>query len=294
MNKKVAMAFDPQGVVLPLESILPLKQLKASVKDSQKYRQVLSSVREIGIIEPLIVFPQPGKAGTYLLLDGHVRLEVLRQLGHEHVRCLIATDDETYTYNKRVSPMSPIQEHFMILKVIKSGASEERIATVLNVDIARIREKRDLLVGICKEAAELLKNRQMSAKAFFFMRKMNPMRQIEVAELMITANNYSVAYVRALLAATPQEMLADVAKEDVTEGLTPEQVVKMEKEMEALQRDLKIVEESHGNEVLNLVLARAYLKKLFGNARVVRYLSEHYSDILGELRTISEEASLDN
>lgn len=294
MARKVPMAFDPHGLVLPLETILPLKQLKPSLKDSHKFKQVLSSVREIGIIEPLIVFPQDGKEGTYLLLDGHVRLEVLRELGQPHARCLIATDDETYTYNKRVNPMTPIQEHFMILKAIKNGASEERIATVLDLDVARIRQKRDLLDGICKEAAEILKVRKMSGKAFFFLRKMNPMRQIEVAELMVAAQNFSLPYVKALLAATRHDMLADLGKQDVTEGLTPEQVTKMEKEMEALQRDLKMVEESHGNEVLNLVLARAYLKKLFANTRVVRYLNEHCPDIFIELQRIAEEASLEN
>lgn len=53
----------------------------------------------------------------------------------------------------------------MILKAIKSGVSEERIAKVLNVDVASIRQKRDLLEGICKEAAEILKTRQMSPLA---------------------------------------------------------------------------------------------------------------------------------
>ncbi len=54
-------------------------------------------MREVGIIEPLIVFPHNGQSDTYLLLDGHVRLEVLRQIGETHARCLVATDDETYT-----------------------------------------------------------------------------------------------------------------------------------------------------------------------------------------------------
>jgi hypothetical protein len=63
--------------------------------------------------------------------------------------------------------------------------------------------------------------------------------------------------------------------------------------MEVLQRDLKMIEESHGNEVLNLVLARGYLGKLFGNARIVRYLSQHYGDIFHELQAILEGASLE-
>lgn len=58
--------------------------------------------------------------------------------------------------------------------------------------------------------------------------------------------------------------------------------------MEALQRELKHVEESRGNEVFNLVLARRYLAKLFGNTRIVRYLTRHYPDVFHELQTICE------
>jgi len=41
--------------------------------------------------------------------------------------------------------------------------------------------------------------------------------------------------------------------------------------------------------VLNLVLARGYLTKLFGNARVARYLSQRYSDIFQELQTVKQQ-----
>jgi G3E family GTPase len=291
MPKQVPIAFDPQGLIVPITSILPLKQLKFSMKSSQKYQQVLSSVREVGIIEPLIVFPQNG---NYLLLDGHIRLEVLKHLGETQVRCLVANDDETYTYNKRVNRMATIQEHAMILKATRNGVPEERIAKVLRVDVASIRQKRDLLNGICKEAAEILKNRRVSLGAFTFLRKMKPMRQIEVAELMLATSNCSVPYVKALFAATHPDMLLDPGKHKVVEGLTPEQVSKMEKEMEGLQRDLKLIEESHGNQVLNLVLARGFIAKLLANARVARYLGQHHGDILAELKTISEGSSLEN
>ena len=71
-------------------------------------------------------------------------------------------------------------------------------------------------------------------------------------------------------------------------------VAKMEKEMEVLQRDLGLIEESHGNQVLNLVLARGYLAKLLGNAHVARYLGQHHADIFRELQSISESSSLEN
>jgi ParB-like chromosome segregation protein Spo0J len=172
MANQVPIAFDPQGMIVPITDILPLKHLKFALRSTKKYQQVLSSVREVGVIEPLIVFPQTGKTDTFLLLDGHIRLEVLRQMGETHACCLIATDDETYTYNKRVNRMATIQEHAMILKATRNGVSEERIAKVLKVDVASIRQKRDLLTGICSEAAEILKNKHIPVGAFSFLKKM--------------------------------------------------------------------------------------------------------------------------
>lgn len=129
---------------------------------------------------------------------------------------------------------------------------------------------------------------------FKFLKKMKPMRQIEAAELLSAASNFSVPNANALLAATPPEMLIEPDKHKIVEGLTPEQVAKMEKEMEVLQRDLSKVQGTHGTQVLNLVLACGYLAKVFGNVRVTRYLTQHHSDLLCELHAISESSSLDN
>jgi hypothetical protein len=241
------------------------------------------------------VFPQDGKAGSrYLLLDGHLRLEALKDLGETWAPCIVSTDDEAYTYNRRINKVPPIQEHMMILKAIKSGVSEERIAKVLNIDVTTIRQKRDLLNGICKEATEFLKTKSIASNVFPVLRKMKPMRQIEVAELLVAANNFSVPYTKALLAATPPDMLVEPEKHKSVDGLTTEQMAKMTKEMESLQRDLKAIEESHGNQVLNLVMARGYLTKLFNNDRVTDYLKERYSDLFSELQTVLASSSLDS
>lgn len=293
MPKHVRMGFDLNGLVLPLTSILLVKQVKPALKASQKFQQILASIREVGIIEPLVVYPQNGDGKTYLLIDGHIRFEALRQLGRTEAPCLISTDDEAYTYNSRISRLATVQEHAMILKAIKSGVAEEKIARTLNVDIKSIIQRRDLLNGICAEAADLLKNRHVAPMVFPVLRKMKPMRQIEASELMSAAANFSVPYVKALLAATPPTMLVDPDKRKVSEGLTPEQLAKMEKEMEMLQRDLRVVEDSHGNAVLNLVLARGYLSKLFANQRVARYLVQNHPEIYQELQKMTEPASLD-
>ena len=89
-------------------------------------------------------------------------------------------------------------------------------------------------------------------------------------------------------------MLLDPEKHKPVDGVTPEQVAKMQKEMEGLQKDLKSVEESHGTEALNLVLARGYLLKIFANGRVTRYLGQHHADLFGELQNMLAGATLDN
>lgn len=111
---------------------------------------------------------------------------------------------------------------------------------------------------------------------------------------MSAAANFSVPYAKALLAATPPPMLVNPDKRKMSESLTPEQLSKMEREMETLQRDLRVVEDSHGNAVLNLVLAKGYLSKLFENQRVLRYLTQKHTEIYQELQKIAEGASLDS
>jgi hypothetical protein len=84
---------------------------------------------------------------------------VLKDRGEIDVTCLISTDDEAFTYNKRVNRLAIIQEHRMFVKAIERGVPEERIAKALNVNVAMIVRKRSLLDGVCSEAAELLKDK---------------------------------------------------------------------------------------------------------------------------------------
>src|SRR3546814_11234388 len=82
------------------------------------------------------------------------------------------SDDEAFTYNKRVNRLAIIQAHRMILKALERGASEERIARALNVDVGSIKRKRRLLDGICPEAADLLKDQHIALNAFWELKKM--------------------------------------------------------------------------------------------------------------------------
>src|SRR3954471_3212554 len=284
----IQMAFEREALRLALADIQPLKIVGDTVKKSPKYAQIVASIAEVGIIEPPVVARDQGTPGKYLLLDGHARIEVLKDRGETYVTCLISTDDEAFTYNKRVNRLAIIQEHRMIVKAVERGVPEHRIAKALNVDVAMIVRKRNLLDGICSEAAELLKDKHIAYNTFAELKRMGPMRQIEAAELMIAMNNYTTNYAKSLLAVTPQDQLANTDAPKRVRGLTDDQIALMEKESISLDREFKIAEKSYGTDHLDLVLANGYLGKLLGNARIVRYLAQHHRDILTEFQKMTE------
>jgi hypothetical protein len=76
-------------------------------------------------------------------------------------------------------------------------------------------------------------------------------------------------------------------------GVTAEQMAKMEREMGNLQGQLKLVEQSYGQDVLNLVLAKGYLTKLVSNEAVFRFLSQKHPDVLREFESLTRSVSLE-
>lgn len=288
LQTAVQMGFEAATRRLAIADIQPLKIISAAVKKTPKYGQILASIGEIGIVEPPVVTRDRSDPGKYLLLDGHLRIEALKDRGETEVVCLISIEDEAFTYNKRVNRIAIIQEHRMILKAIERGVSEQRLAKSLNVDVASVKRKRRLLDGICSEAAEILKDKHIAIYALAELKRLAPLRQIEAAELMVAMNKYTIGYAKSLVAATPQAQLAEGYKPKSVKGLSGEQIALMEREWANLDREFHIAEQSYGADHLDLVLANGYLGKLLGNPRVVRYLAQHQQEILLEFQKLVE------
>jgi hypothetical protein len=279
--------FQKHVVVVAIGSIIPQKQISVASRRSSLYKQIKASLKHVGLIEPLVVFPR--KAGDYLLLDGHTRLDILKRDGSTEVSAIFAADDEAYTYNKRVNHLPPVAQHFMILKALKNGVSEERIAASLNVNVSNIRKKRDMLVGICPEVVELLHNHKVTADAFGVLRKMRPIRQIEAAEHMIASGTFSVLFARALLEVTRPELLLELpASRNIEAGSAGARAL-LEQENDSLLRDLKNIEASYGTDILTLSIVLGYFERLLGNVRIERHLMKYHSDILLSLRALLSE-----
>jgi ParB-like chromosome segregation protein Spo0J len=288
----VKVGFEMRKIRLSLAVILPMRQIKDPQKRIRRYRTILASIKEVGLVEPLMVHPQKDGSKTYLLVDGLLRYFALKDLGETEADCIIANDDESFTYNARVSRLAPIQEHKMIVKAVQNGVRPERIAAALDLPLSAVRATMTLLDGIHEEAADLLKDKGISPKAIRFLKKVTGVRQIEIAELMVSANNFTAGYAEALILGTPKDQLTNPEEPKQKAGLSSEEIGRMEQEMEGLEHDLKAVEESYGENMLNLTLARGYVKKLVDNAKVVRFLNTNYPDIFSEFETIAAAESL--
>ncbi|MEG6507264.1 plasmid partitioning protein RepB C-terminal domain-containing protein [Nitratidesulfovibrio sp. 1201_IL3209] len=286
MSAAIKQGFERKLATLPIADLRLTKTLSTHVKQGRKYSQILSSIREVGLIEPPVV-ALCSQGSEYILLDGHLRILALEELGEKDVNCLVSVDNEGYTYNKFINRLSAVQEHKMIVKALNSGVSEEKLAASLSLDIKSIRHKKGLLDGVCKEAVDLLKDKIMSENVFRVLKKMKPMRQIKVAMLMNDQNRYSDVYARVLLEGTPANQLVADAKKKKLSPAAVEKRIRLEEESIALGEDIRALNDSYGRDMLNLDIIRSYLKRMLSNQNIAGYLKKHHPEIHDKFSEIS-------
>lgn len=133
-----------------------------------------------------------------------------------------------------------------------------------------------VLVRLCSEVVDPLKDKPVPINTIGQLEKMKPMRQIEATGLMMAMNKFTVSYARSLVVSILDAMLVSPKKK--SGELSENQIALMEHEAATLDREFKTIEQDYGADHLDLVLALGYLTRLLGNARVVRYLGQFYPD----------------
>jgi ParB-like chromosome segregation protein Spo0J len=177
----------------------------------------------------------------------------------------------------------------MILKALDDGVSEDVIARALNVSPKTIRDNRSRLQDIAPEAIELLKDKPIADMALRLLKKAKPFRQVEMAEVMNLSRTYTASYAKTLILATPPEHLVAPLKDETR----PEELAKLELELRVNERDFVAAEESYSRDMLNIQLARAYLKALLENKRIEKYLAQKHGELLQQLRRVVEVTSIE-
>jgi hypothetical protein len=289
--RPVAMGFEQRCVHVSTGSLRPNKTLAPTVRKSKKYAQIVASVRAIGLVEPIVVIQHPAEAGAYIVVDGHVRLEALRDCGIETTQCLVARDDEGFTYNRRYNGLAVVQEHRMIVRALDQGVPAEDLASALGMSVDTIRARFRLLKGICDEAAAILSDKQCALGVFDVLRKMKPFRQIDAATRMNDFNNHSTKFALAMLESTPSDQLVEPLAKGKRSG-SANANARLEREVAALQVETRLYDQNYGRDTLQLMMIVTYLHGLLTDAAIVLWLSQNRRDYLTEFKKIADIKTL--
>lgn len=290
-GRTITLKFEADTRKIPLHQLIPLKQLAPHVLRSPKYIQVVASIKALGLVEPLAVSKAPN-GREYYLLDGLLRVHALNELNIFTAECLISIDDDTYTYNKQVSRLAPVQDHKMIVRTIERGVPEERVSATLGLSTATVRRRLQLLTGIDPEVAEKLADQHCPAITIYILKKMTPARQREAADLMLGQGNFSSPFAQALLCASkPSDILAGRNKH-TRHQVTVKAMAHMEKELTELQVQVKAVESTFGTDLMQFTVIKTYVSSLLDKAEVVKWLARHRPDYLSKFQKIAEMQSL--
>ena len=289
-RRPLTFGFEPKTVVVAISALTPVKTLRTTVKASFKYAQIAQSIREIGLVEPPVVARDSATPDRYLLLDGHMRIEVLKEAGHTEVECLVSTDDEAFTYNRYINRPSPVQERAMIVRAIEKGVPEAKIAAAMSLDVVSVQRRVKMLDGICPEVVAQLSDRHCPMAVFDILRKMTPLKQMQTADVMINSNNFGVAFAAGMLSTASASELVNGAKIK-PKGVSTVAMAQMERELANMQAAIGSVQESFSRDNLHLMVAKGYLAKLLANNRVRRFLESRYPAYQEQFVAISDSTS---
>lgn len=282
--------FNSQCILMDVNELQYGKELPLNVKISVKYKQILSTIEVIGVIEPIVIYIN--EQSERIILDGHLRVEASKDAGLDKIYCLIAEDEESYSYNKYINRLSVIQEQRMIIQAVEAGVSEERLSTALNISIQILKAKFKLLDGISPEVIALLSEKIVPQAIFIILKKMKPERQLEAVSTMMSINDFSRKFALLLLHYTSNEMLKNPKDSKLKQQYIAKNFARMEREMAAMEMETKQLEDIYGTNNLKLAVILSHIKQLLSNYAVLNWLVDNNPDYLAQLKKISAIDSL--
>ncbi|MFB4789141.1 plasmid partitioning protein RepB C-terminal domain-containing protein [Enterobacter hormaechei subsp. xiangfangensis] len=287
----IKLRFGDNFIYLDTNKLTPSKELLENVKRSHKYHQIVTSIESLGIIEPIIVFYDKENDVTKIL-DGHLRVEALKDLGIEKAPCILSSINDAFTPNKQVNHINVVEEHRMIMKSL-AKVSMEKLSAALGISIESIKDKANVMNGIDPSVIPKLSDKPIPKATFDVLRKMKPVRQIEAVGTMINFDNYSRKFAMSILDATPASLIVNKRKNVSYKRDIRKNIFRLEQEMATTSDETKKLQNEYGSNMLKFVIIQSYINKLLGNPKVLHWFSENEIDYLNELKRISSINSLD-
>ena len=275
------------GVDIPITALEPLRERdNIKTKTHKGFLRILSSVQTIGLIEPLCVFPENG---GYVILDGYLRFLACGELGIETVPCIVYEDKEAYTYNRMVNRLSGYQEMRMLRKSLET-LDEQTIAETFGMKSIHHRLAPTLVEQLHPKVAEAFEQDLLGKTAAVEMSCVKPPRQAEMIKEMKRVNDFSPAFIRALILKTSPELRNPNRnpRKSWSEDKTRRKNLVTRLDEAEKQHDFYTgLYRQYSADLLKMAL---YVRKVITTPGVQTHMEQHHATALAELQQIVMES----
>lgn len=269
-----------KGEDVAVEMLVPLHERKAHPRG---YHRLLSSIKAVGIIEPLCVYEEAGK---YVILDGFLRYQACLKLGISTVPCLILPTKEAYTCNRMVNHLSPVQESRMLNQSLGT-VEEETIAKALGLVSIRHRIKDKLLSQLHPQVVDAYDKKglplRVCAEEMTFVK---PEYQAVVLKEMQKTGDFSAAHARTLIMRAPDEM-----RNEKKRAISPwirgsEQKKELTAKLGEVEKRYEFYAGLYRQYVTDLLKLCIYVRQLISSKRILAYMKAHHPEMLDRFQEI--------
>ena len=271
MSRNNQNSKEVRGMDISIVKLIPRNERSVA----KKYRQrIEASLRAVGLIEPLIVFPI--KDG-YEILDGALRYRILLDLGVETVPCLIHSSRDGFTGNRMVNQLSASQEMRMLRKSLEE-LDEKTIAGALGMHGIGHRLNKTLLEKLHPDAEKAFNANKINLQTARELVNVKPERQHEMLRLMESCNDYSTTFAKGLVLKTPAAKRAKVANAKNPWSQADDKKTQLLKKLQQAEQQQDFYTGLYRQYTTNLLKLVIYVRSLVNNPDVKSYLQTHHVD----------------
>ncbi len=274
---------ESTAIDVPVIQLRPLRERKVTKRE---YDRIVASIKAVGLIEPLVVFPENG---DYVILDGVQRYRALVELGVAIAPCIMGKEREAFTGNRMVNRVSPVQEHRMIEKAMDE-VDEGVIAAALGIATLNHRLKKSLLKQLHSDVATAYDAGKITRACAREFTHVKPHRQKEILRAMEGYKDYSTAFARSLVVKTATNQRENRGRKHNPWNKTAQRKNDLLKKLSDAEQKHDFYSQLYKQYTVDLLRLAIFARSLLTNARLREYLNKHHSDIVSRFETIIADA----
>lgn len=271
-----------EGQDIPLDLLVPLRQRHVKLEKMRGFKRIVSSIKELGLIEPLCVYRENGK---YMILDGFLRMKACEELGVKSVPCLIYPDKEAYTYNKMVNKLSPVQENRMLRNAMQT-IDKGTVLKTLGIARLECRLTHRVIKALHPDVIAAIEKGRLSRISGAEFVHVVLAQQKEILQEMEKTNEFSPRFLRTMIIRTPEELRSGWKGRAAPWEQVRNQNKDIAKKLQEAKERSDFYKKTYHDYSMDLAKMNSFARQLITNEQVKMLLSIKHPDILERLQNI--------